>query len=224
MADSSTTAQDRSETTGNSQLPQKPAFHLAKSNIPVPKALVDAGEFGENIYDAVKTDDWNTADQRLSDLRLAVKTLNSDKIGSGELNIIVGNLEKLISGKNKKATLLQSNKFTFDVAELSSQYALKVPVEVTKLDYLGRELEIWSREKDIDKLKHTADEIRQTWHAVKAKVEANDGMKEAVVFEDLVRKTETAISVSDFAKLATPILDEVDNLEIVFVKNRVKTK
>lgn len=51
---------------------------------------------------------------------------------------------------------------------------------------------------------------------MKAKIEAKGGTKEAAVFDGLVVKTEAAKTPADYAKLAAPILDEVDNLEKVF--------
>ena len=64
----------------------------------------------------------------------------------------------------------------------------------------------------------TAQAIRQTWNSVKPKVEAKGGTKQAQNFETLVAKTDAAANIADYAKVATPILDEVDNLEKVFEK------
>lgn len=182
----------------------------------VPAALAEAGEFSENIYDMAKINDWKNAEAKLKDLKASVNKLNAEKIGSDKLNTNLATLEKTVAAKDKKATLLESNKFTFDAAELTAKYDTKIPIEVTKLDYYGREIEIWAGEKNEAKLKQTTQEIRKTWDAVKSKIEANNGKKEAAVFEKLVKETESAKSISDYAKLATPILDEVDNLENVF--------
>jgi len=179
----------------------------------VPNGLVDAGEFGENIYDAAKAGDWKTAEAKLNELKASVKKLDADKIGSEKLDSALIDLEKAVDAKDKNVTLKVSNKFTFDAAELTAKYNPAIPVEVTKLDFYGRELEIWAGEKNDAKLKQTTLEIRKTWDAVKPKIDAHDGSKQAAVFEDLVKKTEAAKSVSDYEKLATPILDEVDNLE-----------
>ncbi len=189
---------------------------LPNKSSDVPKALVDAGEFGENIYDAAKLDDWKIAETRLNELKAAVKNLDNQKIGSPALDTTLANLEKAVSSKNKNAALEQSNTFTLEAADLTGKYNPKIPVKVTKLDYYGREIEIWAGEKDEAKLKSTTAEIRKTWDAVKPKIEAHNGTKQAAVFEDLVKKTEAAKSISDYAKLANPILDEVDNLENVF--------
>lgn len=56
----------------------------------------------------------------------------------------------------------QANQATFLIADLTARYNPKVPVEVTKLDYYGREIEILPMTKDEAKLKPTAQAIRQT--------------------------------------------------------------
>ena len=153
-ANSHISNQNHSEMTGNSPMADNSKMDSMHKEMPpnnkkeVPVALIDAGEFGENIYDAAKGDDWKTAEAKLNDLKTSVEKLDQEKIGSEKLDVTLGNLEKLISAKNKKGTLLQSNKFTFDAADLTAKYDTKIPIEVTKLDFYGRELEIWAGEKD----------------------------------------------------------------------------
>lgn len=182
----------------------------------VPVSLINAGEFGENIYDAAKTGDWKTANAKLNELKTAAKTMTEEKIGSTNFETTLGKLEKTVAGKEKTATLIEANQITLEVANLTAKYNPAVPVEVVKLDFYGRELEIWAAEKNEAKLQETAKQIRQNWDAVKAKIEAKGGNKEAAAFENLVVKTDAAKTPADYAKLATPILDEVDNLEKVF--------
>lgn len=182
----------------------------------VPAALTGAGEFGENIYDAAKTGDWKTANAKLNELKMAAKTMTEEKIGSTNFETTLGKLEKTVAGKEKTATLIEANQITLEVANLTAKYNPAVPIEVVKLDFYGRELEIWAAAKDEAKLQETAKLIRQNWDAVKAKIEAKGGKKEVIAFENLVVKTDAAKTPADYAKLATPILDEVDNLEKVF--------
>lgn len=182
----------------------------------VPATLIDAGEFGENIYDAAKTGDWKTANAKLKELKIAAEKMTAEKIGSADFEATLAKLENAVSSKDKTATLIEANQLTLEAANLTAQYNPKVPVEVVKLDFYGRELEIWAAAKDEAKLRETALMIRQNWDAVRAKVEAKGGKKEGATFEKLVVKTEAARASADYAKLATPILDEVDNLEKVF--------
>ncbi|MEZ5306201.1 MAG: hypothetical protein R2684_03530 [Pyrinomonadaceae bacterium] len=193
---------------------------MASDNAPntsgVPKDLVDAGEFGENIYDAAKADEWKTAASRIEELRAAVATLKNQNIGAKELPLVMEKLAKSVEEKNKSLALQISNRFTFDVANLTAAYSPKVPVGITKLDFYGRELEIWAASNNTTKLKETTVALRSTWNSVKTKVEDHNGKKQAVAFENLIARAEEAKSVMDYKRIATPILDEVDNLENVF--------
>lgn len=182
----------------------------------VPAALTDAGEFGENIYDAAKANDWKTANHKLTELKAAAEKMAGGKIGSAEFEATLGKLEKAVVAKDKTVSLVEANQLTLEAANLTAKYNPAVPVEVVKLDFYGRELEIWSQAKDETKLRETARMIRQNWDAVRAKIEARGGKKQAAAFETLVVKTDAARTSTDYAKLATPILDEVDNLEKVF--------
>ncbi len=79
----------------------------------------------------------------------------------------------------------------------------------------GRELEIWDEAKDASKLQATAREMRKTWDAVRPSIEAKNPAV-AKKFEGLVAQVEAAKAPADYAKVAKPVLDEVDNLEKVF--------
>lgn len=184
----------------------------------VPAALTDAGEFGENIYDAAKANDWKAANAKLTALKTAAQKMADEKIGSTEFEATLGKLEKAVAAKDKTSTLIEANLLTLAAANLTADYNPAIPVEVVKLDFYGRELEIWAAAKDEAKLQETAKLIRQSWDAVRAIIEAKGGKREAAAFENLVVKTDAAKTPIDYAKLAAPILDEVDNLEKVFEK------
>jgi hypothetical protein len=98
---------------------------------------------------------------------------------------------------------------------MTAAYKVIVPIEVVMLDYYGRELEIWVEAKDAGKLQATASEMRKTWNAVRPSIEAKNPAV-AKKFEGLVAQVEAAKAPADYAKVAKPVLDEVDNLEKVF--------
>src|SRR3979409_1642457 len=100
-------------------------------------------------------------------------------------------------------------------ADMPAAYKLGVPVEVTKLDYYGRELEVWAQAQDANKLQATAREMRRTWNSLRPSVEAHKAA-EARKFDALVAQVESAKTSADYARVATPVLNEVDNLEKLF--------
>jgi hypothetical protein len=185
----------------------------------VPTSLTKAGEYGENIYDYAKANDWKNAGVKLTALNAAVKDVHADVMNqSAALDAFDGNVaavDSAVSSKDRQATMREANQVTLDVANMTTAYKLSVPVEVTKLDYYGRELEVWAQAKDTNKLLATAGEMRQTWNALRPTVEARSAT-EAKKFDALVVQVESATTPAAYARVATFVLNEVDNLEKLF--------
>jgi PBP1b-binding outer membrane lipoprotein LpoB len=185
----------------------------------VPKALADAGEYGENVYDYAKANDWKNVDVKVAALRDAVKTVRTDgKIKSAAVDRLDGNvaaLDRAVTAKDRQAAMREANQVTLDVADMTTVYKLSVPVEVTRLDYYGRELEVWAQAQDTNKLQATAAEMRRTWDSLRPSVDAQSAT-EAKKFGALVAQVESAKRPADYTRVATLVLNEVDNLEKLF--------
>jgi hypothetical protein len=191
----------------------------ATSEASLPAWLSDAGEYGENVYDFAKANDWKNVEVKLAALRGAVKNVSTDvKSQSAVLDRLEANvtgLERAVVAKDRQATMREANQVTVNVAEMTTAYKLSVPVEVTRLDYYGRELEVWAQAQDANKLQSTAREMRQTWDNLRPSIETHSTM-EAKKFDALVAQVESAKRPADYARVATPVLNEVDNLEKLF--------
>ena len=185
----------------------------------VPKALADAGEYGENLYDYAKANDWKHAEARLVALGTAVGRVRSEAGVSGiavdRLGRTRAALNHSVARKHRLMTMREANQVTLDVADLTAAYKLSVPVEVTRLDYYGRELEIWAEVGTMARLKATASGMRHEWNAVRSRVKGKN-RAEAEKCEALVGRTERARTPKEYAPLASLVLDEVDHLESVF--------
>jgi hypothetical protein len=127
----------------------------------------------------------------------------------------VAALDRAVSSKDRLATMREANQMTLDVANMTTAYKLNVPVEVTRLDYYGRELEVWAQAQDANKLQATAREMRREWDGLRPSIEARSAM-EAKKIDALVAQVEGSRMPADYARVATPMLDEVDNLEKLF--------
>ncbi len=192
----------------------------AAQNLPLPQALANIGEYGENIYDAAQAKNWTDARAKLDQLKGAIQQysteLNKAVEQRTELQRLVDLLDKSITRKAQFETTRDANQVTLMGSELSASYRPKVPVEVNRLDYDGRELEIWSHAHNMAKLKDTAAHIRRTWDEVKPQIESHNGTAESQTFSKLVTDVEQATTVAQYQKLAPKILEQVDQLEKVF--------
>lgn len=186
----------------------------------MPASLASLGEYGENIYDAAKAKKWTEAAAKFSALKSAIQQ-SSAELGKAEdkrtqLQESITSLDNAI-GKREQATAMRAaNQVTLVGSELAASYHPKVPADVARLDYDGRELEIWSRLNDRSKLRSTAQDMRQTWDRLEPEVKSHNGVAEARKFGSLITQTDRAKSVAQYQRLARPVLDEVDALEKVF--------
>jgi hypothetical protein len=204
--------------TGKAMAPPTASSAVTKTES-VPTSLADAGEYGENVYDYAKANDWKNADVKVAALKDAIKKVRADvknqSAAVDRLDTNVAALERAVTAKDRQTAMREANQVTLDVADMTADYKLGVPVEVTKLDYYGRELEVWAQAQDANKLQATAREMRRTWDSLRPSIEARS-KTEAKKFEALVAQVESAKTPADYARVATPVLNEVDNLEKLF--------
>ncbi len=198
----------------------QPAVTRPQTSAPatVPRPLIGAGEYAENVYDAAKAKDWQAADAKLAALKNTTAQLGGTPgVGDpGTLRADTAALEKAVGARDRQAALLASNEVTFDAANLGAVFDNPVPVAVTKLDYYGRQVEVQAASGDTVALGQTAADTRKSWASVRSQVVNNGGTAEARTFDGLVARLQRANAPDQYGKVATPILDQVDYLEKVF--------
>jgi hypothetical protein len=176
----------------------------------VPASIDALGHHGENVYDMVKAGNWVAARASADSLHLMIDSV------PGAATIAFRELNQAIASRNRVAALRAANRLTELGALLSQPYHPSVPAEVMLLDYQGRELEIWAGAADTAMLRRTGAMLRRTWTTVRPQVVARGGSAPAVRFDTLVTRVEAATTPAQYARLATPVLDAVDSLELVF--------
>ena len=183
----------------------------------VPAALTNVSNYGETLYDMAKVGDWTKASTNLSLLQKAVRSLppEIDHQPISQLNSTIANLSRSIASKNQPTALQQSNQVTLIAANMTKEFQPKVPIQVTLLDYYGREFEIWSANRNTTQLRTTVNKFRQTWNSLRPAVQTRNSA-EARTFDRIVAQVEAAKLPTEYGRLATPVLDAVDNLEKVF--------
>ena len=184
----------------------------------VPTALTNVGNYGEALYDTAKAGDWTKATGNLTLLQQVGGSLPAEIAPKdlAQLKLTTANLDRSIAAKNKPATLQEANQITLIAAQMTKEFKPKVPVEITLLDYYGREFEILAASGNTAQLTKTAAEFQQTWNTLRPTVQARKSA-EATTFDAIAAKIQAAKSPTDYGRLATPVLDAVDKLEEVFL-------
>jgi hypothetical protein len=187
----------------------------------VPISLQDVGEYGELVYDAAKTRDRRKTAADFAKLKSAARQLRLDLPSAPDLSrlgVVLTALETAVARKDRLATMRQANQVTIITANMTDPFHPVVPPDVVRLDYLGRELEIWTEARDAPKLRSTVAELTRTWESVRLAIEARGPTPLSKEFGDLVAQIRSAKSFDDYARLAPRLLEAVDKLEGVFKK------
>jgi hypothetical protein len=197
------------------------ATDSSPASAPIPAAINDVGTYGEDLYDQAKAGNWAAAQAYLDSLHAAATKLPSgDQIQSqrSQLDSAITALDQAVGARNRMAAQEAANRVTYLAAQMTTPYHGATPTEVVLLDYYGRELEIWAAQGNLAKLKETAATLESTWNAVRPAVESNGGAVAARQTDALVSQIKAAKSPAGYARVATPFLNQVDELEKVFVK------
>lgn len=193
------------------------AAPLQPREVPVPLATM--GEDAENAYDAAKAADWKGAATKTRALEKAARALPPRwKAMSKQfrLSMELQKLDAALQGHRKWAAMHAANRVTLLVAQLSRDFAPRVPVEVTLLDVYGRDLEIGALSDDRVYLAKAQRDLQTTWTQIRPAVVSHGGARQADIFGVVVARVQKARGTAPLRRLATPLLDEVDNLEKVF--------
>jgi hypothetical protein len=205
---------------GTTTIPATPAATIGAAAGSIPATVEAIGHHAENAFDMAKLEDWPKARASTDSVRTAVDALPGSVgvAGASREEVInaFGELQRAVTAKDRAAALRASNRLTEVGARLSAPFRPQVPPEVTLLDYYGRELEIWAAAGNRGRLREIAAAMRQTWEAVRPRVEAHGGTKEVAGFDTLIARVGAAATPADYARLATPVLDAVDTLKEVF--------
>jgi|KBSSwiStaDraftv2_1062776.scaffolds.fasta_scaffold00998_11 hypothetical protein len=185
-----------------------------------PSSLTDAGEFAENIYDRAAANDWTGAAFGVGILRGAVRKVRADVQHRSDVKAALDGhvlaLDRAVREQNRWLAMREANHVTLAVADLTAGYKLRVPVELMKLDYYGRELEIWAEVEDMERLQTTASEMVKEWDRLRPAIDARNPPAEGQKVGDLLAQVEGAQTSDDYARLSKSVLDEVDHLETLF--------
>lgn len=176
------------------------------------------GSRAEDAYDQVKASQWTAAQASVDTLTAALRAVQPlDTAGQGDsLRHGLQALAAAIASHAAPDGIRLANHLTEIGAALSEPHNPQVPAAVARLDYYGRELEIWASARDERKLAQTGAAMAATWRELRPRVVAAGGAAAAARFDSLTSSVSAARTVAAYAAAATPVLDAVDALEAVF--------
>jgi hypothetical protein len=213
-ATDSTTVASTSKRAANAELIERAADSVQA--VGVPAAVADVGAHGEDLYDVAKASSWSKASAIMDSLDKSTAALATGE--RTQLTGVLDTLRKAIASRDRVPATEAANRVTFIAAHLTEAYHPKMPADIVRLDFYGRELEIWAERKDMTRLASIAADLRRTWERVKPSEIAHGGAAAAATTDSLVAQLAKAKTAADYAHIATPFLNVVDLLEKPFEK------
>ena len=171
----------------------------------VPTAVAAIGTHGEDLYDQVKAANWSAATVILDSLDSSANALKPAE--KAQLADLLVALHSAVAARQQRLAIVAANRVTFVGAGLTEAYHPVMPAEIVRLDYYGRELEIWAARNDLPRLRTTATALGKSWDAIRASEISHGGAAAAARTDSLVAQLHSATTATGYARLATPILD-----------------
>jgi hypothetical protein len=218
---------------------EKPGSHEKNSPSPSPPGMLKTSPnrdeidlvsgYAEDVFDLAKAGKWKRASKKLIILGKTEHnlTVNANILGVDNLAALAkatSDLERAVTAKSRLDAMISANKITAIAALIAKPFKQCVPTNVVLLDYYGRELEIWSEMKNANKLADIVNKMHLTWQNLMPTLIAEGGSKEIKKFGEIMKHLEMAKTPEEYGRLATSVLDEVDNLERVFTQKPSKTE
>lgn len=177
----------------------------------------------EDIFNLALNGNHERAEKRMDGLKKKAAALEriqdeANLILLPRLRRTISDLEKALAAKSHLDTMRYANRITLIAATVAVPYKPRIPTEVSLLEYNGRELEIWSEAKRVDKLSGIAIRMHLAWQTLMPRLIENNGGKELKYFSDLMRRLEQARTAEEYDRMSKQILAGTTVLEAVFVK------
>ena len=185
--------------------------------------------YAEDIFELAKADRWKRAAKKLNALEKIKQSLtdNTHNLGVDNASALAkstSDLERAIGSKSRQEAMIAANKITAIAALIAKPFNQRVLTNMMLLDYYGRELEIWSETKNINRLSVIVSKMHLIWRNLMPLVIAEGASRDIKKFGEIMKRLEAAKTPEEYGRLANSALDEVENLERIFTQRLSKTE
>lgn len=181
--------------------------------------LRGVGSAAEEIYGLVKGGRWKHADGKLEALKKGEQPLKG--IQNEESSLLLPrlvktttDLEEALGARNRMDSLRFANRLTFIEAVMAGSLESPMLTNMNLLDYFGRELEIWSEAKNLDRLSNLVVRMHLTWQSLMPQLITDGcGTKHVKKFSEIMKNLELAKTPEEYGRLAGRVSEEIDSLD-----------
>jgi len=188
------------------------------SSQPVPVPLVALEERAEDIIDQVPKARWARIGSDVVVVRRAWDRYGADAraVDPGlarRLDGAVRRLDAVTVVEDPSATAQAANDVSAPVVELFGRYASGHPVQVGRLDVIGRQIVIDAQRDDLAAARRQVERARSEWRSVRASVIAHGGRAVAGRSDATLARLTAATDRAALVRDARVLLELVDGME-----------
>lgn len=216
----------------NTPSPSNSATPAATTQTTTPPTQLDTIESdSEDIIDDVAKNDWASAQSKVTDMKTNFSDLKPILISASvptdiidKLSSAIDGLDTAVSAKKSYDSRVQANQISKYVPDFYDYYTDTIPTDVSRLDYLGREIILNVENSDWTSASSNYETASGLWSNLKS--ELNLTYKNDIdSFQSNMDAIKSAIDKKNSAETtnqANALLENVDTLETDFT-NQNKT-
>jgi hypothetical protein len=191
----------------------------------VPHAVDYVAEKAEDIIDYLQTGDWAKADTIVDSIasnRFAIDSLiQLNKMPQSSADIfdyLMFRLKAMIQSKaDSIQAALAANQVTDLMIDLRINYQEAVPVQVNRLDYLGREIVFLAESANAaDLINWRIKQLDHNWQEIRPDIINQGGADAAANMDDALKGLTSKLPSKNLVEIGNVILDLVDELEALY--------
>jgi hypothetical protein len=189
-----------------------------------PRALNALEASSEDVIDQVPKGRWARIEHAVSEMqrdwgqyRRSAATV--DRRQATRLAVALRSLASNAAAHDGIGTTQAANDVSAPVVELLDHYSIGHPVQVGRLDVIGRQVVIDVRRSDDDRVRHDVDGARREWTALRRSVERHHGTRVAARTDEVMGGLLAATTALDGRALernADELLVLVDRMERLY--------
>lgn len=213
----------KAATTSTSGPSSQPTTTAAAPKTIAPASIAELLKAAQGAFEAANAADWTTsAAKQVTLLQSAIKKLKTDLPKPNveqqkrltQINSDITAMNTAIKSKQHQTVLSQANRIWRVSGLLADSFINKVPQGLWQMQYVAREMEVWSTDPaDLTKLKTLPARLDTEWAALSKEATAKGGEALAKEYGDEIAKLKAAATADDFAKLVKPLLITLDKFE-----------
>lgn len=192
----------------------------------LPKAIYNTGEAAEDLVDYAGAANWSKIKLKIDAIDNLYTSYRAEAIKNKLSPQLLDFYSQYVEQLNKDLKLKQADQIAFAANQITgigtdfeNHFSHKIPPEVSRLDYLGRELLLEGKDNNSIAVDRRLGDIDETWSVLKPVIISHKGNKQAAEFERLVSKIKSLkgkIESKEYREYVNKYSDQIDNLEKLF--------